>query len=211
MFRFFSLFLVVLALLLACSTPSEQSQPLLNSLHGKYAVASAHPLATQAGIDILQQGGNAFDAAVAVTAVLAVVEPYASGLGGGGFWLLHLAESNRNVMIDGREIAPFSATRDMYLDANGKATKQSVNGPLAAGIPGTPAAMAHIAEKYGRLSLQTTLSAAINIARNGFGVSEFYNSRVNAVIDRLKSSPANCRNIFTARRGSSSWTCFATA
>jgi len=187
MFRFFLLFLVVLALLLACSTPSEQSQLLLNSLDGNYAVASAHPLATQAGIDILQQGGNAFDAAVAVTAVLAVVEPYASGLGGGGFWLLHLAESNRNVMIDGREAAPFSATRDMYLDANGKVTKQSVNGPLAAGIPGTPAAMAYITEKYGRLSLQTTLSAAINIARNGFAVSEFYNSRANAVIDRLNN------------------------
>jgi len=189
MFRFFLLFLVVLALLFACSTPNEQSQSLLNSPYGNYAVASAHPLATQAGIDILQQGGNAFDAAVAVTAVLAVVEPYASGLGGGGFWLLHLAESNRNVMIDGREAAPLAATRDMYLDANGKATKQSVNGPLAAGIPGTPAAMAHIAEKYGRLSLQTTLSAAINIARDGFVVSEFYNSRANTVIDRLKSTP----------------------
>ena len=189
MFRFFLMFLIAQAFLFACSKPSEQSQLLLNSLHGKYAVASAHPLATQAGIDILQQGGNAFDAAVAVTAVLAVVEPYASGLGGGGFWLLHLAESNHNVMIDGRETAPLAATPDMYLDTNGKATKQSVNGPLAAGIPGTPAAIVHIADKYGQLPLQTTLSAAIKIARDGFVVSEFYNTRVNAVLDRLKSAP----------------------
>ena len=190
MLRLSFLCLLTLALLLACSTSSEYSASLDNSLPASYAVASAHPLATQAGIDILQQGGNAFDAAVAVSAVLAVVEPYASGLGGGGFWLLHLADEDHNVMIDGREVAPLAATRDMYIGENGKPTKQSVNGPLAAGIPGTPAAMAHIAEKYGRLPLQTTLSAAISLARNGFAVSEFYNSRANAVLERLKYFPS---------------------
>lgn len=182
--------LLILTLLLGCNTPSEHSASLDNSRPANYAVATAHPLATQAGLDILQQGGNAFDAAVAVTAVLAVVEPYASGLGGGGFWLLHLADEGQNVMIDGREVAPLAATRDMYIGKNGKPTKQSVNGPLAAGIPGTPAAMAHIAEKYGRLPLVTTLSAAINLARNGFAVNEFYNSRANAVLERLKSFPS---------------------
>ena len=83
------------------------------------AVASAHPLATRAGMDILASGGNAFDAAVAVSAALAVVEPYSSGLGGGGFWLLHRARDAHEVMIDGRERAPLAATRDMYLDADG--------------------------------------------------------------------------------------------
>ena len=79
------------------------------------AVASAHPLATRAGITILEQGGNAFDAAIAVTAVLAVVEPYSSGIGGGGFYLLHQVESDRHVMIDARERAPLRAHRDIYL------------------------------------------------------------------------------------------------
>ena len=82
------------------------------------AIASAHPLATEAGLDILRRGGNAFDAAVAVSAALAVVEPSSSGLGGGGFWLLHQAAQNADVMIDGREVAPLAATRDMFLDAS---------------------------------------------------------------------------------------------
>ncbi|QMU62782.1 MAG: gamma-glutamyltransferase [Gammaproteobacteria bacterium] len=187
--RCFSIvWLAILVLLHACNTQSELPQPF-NSSQEKFAVASAHPLATQAGIEILQQGGNAFDAAVAVTAVLAVVEPYASGLGGGGFWLLHVAAEDHDVMIDGREVAPQAATRDMYIDEKGMPTKQSVNGPLAAGIPGTPAAMAHLSEQYGRLPLKTSLNAAIELARNGFVVSEFYISRANAVINRLKSFP----------------------
>ena len=179
MHRLFYLLAVTLATLLACSTAPNTSSKTSSEAspeaspktsletsstklvqHDNFAVASAHPLATQAGIEILQQGGNAFDAAVAVTAVLAVVEPYASGLGGGGFWLLHLNDEDHNVMIDGREVAPLAATRDMYLDSNGKPNKKSVTGPLAAGIPGTPAAMAHISEKYGRLPLTTTLNAA---------------------------------------------------
>ena len=105
--------MLVLGLSYSCAI---QQKPSHQYLADHFAVATAHPLATQAGLEILQQGGNAFDAAVAVTAVLAVVEPYASGLGGGGFWLLHVEDENRNVMIDGREVAPLTATRDMYLD-----------------------------------------------------------------------------------------------
>ncbi|MCF8017453.1 MAG: gamma-glutamyltransferase, partial [Chromatiaceae bacterium] len=84
------------------------------------AVAAAHPAATDAGIAIMAAGGNAFDAAVAVSAVLAVVEPYSSGIGGGGFWLLHQADNGRDLMIDGRERAPLAAHRDLYLDASGE-------------------------------------------------------------------------------------------
>ncbi len=176
-------------LLIACNTSQERSTPIKNTQTNDFAVASAHPLATQAGINILQQGGNAFDAAVAVTAVLAVVEPYASGLGGGGFWLLHLADSDQNVMVDGREVAPLAATRDMYIGADGKSTDQSVSGPLAAGIPGTAAALVHIAEKYGQLPLSTTLRSAVDLARDGFQVSEYYQSRADAVIKRLSTFP----------------------
>lgn len=109
------------------------------------AVASAHPMATAAGVEILEAGGNAFDAAVAVSAALAVVEPYGSGLGGGGFWLLHRAVDGHEIFLDGRERAPLAARRDLYLDAQGEViTGASVDGPLAAGIPGLPAALAHL-------------------------------------------------------------------
>ena len=100
------------------------------------AIASAHPLATQAGFEILQKGGNVYDAAVAVSAALAVVEPSGSGLGGGGFWLLHRKSDDLNIMIDGREKAPLAAHKDMFLNASGEANTQlSLNGVLAAGIP----------------------------------------------------------------------------
>ena len=139
------------------------------------AVASAHFRATEVGHQILDQGGNAFDAAVAVSAALAVVEPASSGLGGGGFWLLHVAEDEREVFVDGREEAPAAANRDMYLDEAGEVDRDlAINGPLAAGIPGQPAALVHLSEKYGELSLAKNLAPAIRLARQGFAVDEKY-------------------------------------
>ena len=138
-------------------------------------IASAHPAATRAGHAILADGGNAFDAAVAVSAALAVAEPYGSGLGGGGFWLLHRAADGHEVMVDGRERAPLAATRDMYLDAQGDPVPGlSIAGPLAAGIPGTPAALVHLAERYGRLPLARSLAPAIALARDGVEVDAQY-------------------------------------
>lgn len=163
-------------------------------------VASAHPEATRAGEEMLLAGGNAFDAAVAIAAVLAVVEPYSSGLGGGGFWLLHCQNRNcknakakknqaapavkskcwqvtseSDVVIDARERAPFAASRNMYLNPDGKPRpRASLDGPLAAGIPGTPAALAHIARCYGRLPLQRSLGSAIRLARDGFPITSRY-------------------------------------
>ncbi len=135
------------------------------------AVASAHHLATEAGIEVLRQGGNAFDAAVAVSGVLSVVEPISSGLGGGGMWLLHDAKSGRDVFVDGRETAPAAATSDKFLDAKGNLDPQrSQNGPWSASIPGLPAMLVHVAEKYGRLPLKQSLAPAIRIAREGFPV-----------------------------------------
>ncbi len=142
---------------------------------GQAAVASAHPLATEAGLEIFAAGGNAFDAAVAVTAALAVVEPYSSGLGGGGFWLLHRAADGREVFLDGRETAPAAAHRDMYLSEDGQVIPGlSMNGPLSAAIPGVPAALDHLARHYGRLPLERTLAPAIRLAREGFPVDAHY-------------------------------------
>jgi len=154
-----------------------------------YAVASAHPLATDAGIEILQQGGNAFDAAVAVSAALGVVEPYSSGIGGGGFWLLHRQRDRFETMVDGRETAPQAASREMYQDAQGHAIADlSQNGPIAGGIPGTPAALDHIASTYGKLGLARDLAPAIRLAREGFPLDARFAKFI--VMESKRFSPA---------------------
>ena len=158
------------------------------------AVASAHSLATEAGLDMIRQGGNAFDAAVAVSAVLSVVEPVSSGLGGGGFFLLRDARSGREVFVDARETAPESATPEAYLDAKGELDRdRAQNGPWSAGIPGLPAALVHIASTYGKLPLSTTLAPAIGIARDGFPVyarlEKGYASR-SKVMERYRGTRA---------------------
>ncbi|MBT8440501.1 MAG: gamma-glutamyltransferase, partial [Gammaproteobacteria bacterium] len=153
--------------------------------------ASAHPSATKAGIEILRNGGNAYDAAVTVSAVLSVVEPYSSGMGGGGFWLLHDHKNKKQVMIDGREKAPFAAHRDMYLDSEGKFDNSlSIDGALAAGIPGQAAALVHLADNYGQLSLTQTLQPAIDLARNGFVVDEYYQKMAGWRLSALQNSIA---------------------
>ena len=154
------------------------------------AIASAHPLATEAGFEVLDAGGNAFDAAIALTAALAVAEPYSSGLGGGGFWLIHRAADGRQVMLDGRERAPLEATRDMYLDEDGGVTRTSLDGPLSAGIPGVPAALVHLAEHYGRLPLARSLQPAIRIARAGFEVTPHYRRMAAMRLHQLRRYPS---------------------
>ncbi|WP_434062823.1 gamma-glutamyltransferase [Guyparkeria hydrothermalis] len=163
---------------------------------GQAAIATAHPAATAAGREVLESGGNAFDAAVAITAALAVVEPYSSGLGGGGFYLLHEAESGRDVMLDARERAPGEASRDMYLDADGNPQpKLSVDGALAAGIPGIPAALDHLAGGYGQLPLATSLDPAIRAAREGFAVTPMYRDLAGFRQEVLAADPVS-REVF---------------
>jgi len=135
------------------------------------AIASGHSLATQAGMEILGKGGNAFDAAVAVSSTLAVVEPISSGLGGGGFFLLHDAKTGKDLMLDARETAPESATPEAFLDKKGDLDRdRSVNGPWSAGIPGLPAALVKLAREHGRLPLTDSLAPAIRVATDGFPV-----------------------------------------
>ncbi len=136
---------------------------------GKAAIASAHKLATEAGFEVLAAGGNAFDAAVAVSAALSVVEPQSSGIGGGAFFLIHRASDGKQVMVDARETAPAATDAKQYLDAKGDLDRdKSVNGALAAGIPGEAAALAFVAEHYGKLPLKKSLAPAIRLARKGF-------------------------------------------
>ena len=139
------------------------------------AIASAHPLATEAGCAVLARGGNAFDAAIAVAASLAVVEPFASGLGGGGFFLLHRADDGFQTFIDGRETAPGRATREFFVNESGAPTgRRSLDGSTAAGIPGTPAALNWLSERYASLPLKDTLAGAVRLAREGFAVDSRY-------------------------------------
>ena len=156
----------------------------------KAGIATAHPLATKAGYEILEMGGNAFDAAVTVSAVLSVVEPYSSGLGGGGFFLLHNAEDGQSVFVDARERAPSMADRDMYLDENGDVLRTaSLNGPLASGIPGLPAALHHVANNHGSMPLYKLLEPAIRLARDGFPAYERLITALNVAKKSRTLSP----------------------
>ncbi len=165
---------VALTVLLAVAASAQQASTAAPAAHPPgTAIASGHRLATEAGLEIIAQGGNAFDAAVAVSSTLGVVEPISSGLGGGGFFLLHQASTGRDVMIDARETAPESASPDKFLDKAGKLDpSRSINGPWSAGIPGLPAALVELAGKYGRLPLKQSLAPAIRIASEGFPVYE---------------------------------------
>ncbi|MEO5565262.1 MAG: gamma-glutamyltransferase [Luteimonas sp.] len=158
------------------------------------AIASGHALATQAGLDTIRAGGNAFDAAVTVSSVLSVVEPISSGLGGGGLFLLHDAHTGKDSFLDAREISPSSATPEQYLDKDGNLDPdKSENGPWSAGIPGLPAALVELAQKHGRLALAQSLAPAIRIAREGFPVyarlERGYASR-SAVMERYPGTRA---------------------
>ncbi len=135
------------------------------------AVVSAHPLASEAGLLMLQKGGNAVDAAIATQLALAVVYPAAGNIGGGGFMVLHLA-NGRNLTLDFREKAPLAGHRDMYLDEKGEADlNKSQHGHLAAGVPGTIAGMFQ-AMQYARLPFKTIVQPAIDLAAKGFAITE---------------------------------------
>src|SRR5205823_9678346 len=141
----------------------------INSVHAPHAmVVSQHELASRAGVEIMQAGGNAVDASVATGFALAVVHPPAGNLGGGGFMLLRTADGNVH-FIDYREKAPAAATANMYLDAQGNVIENaSLVGYKAIGVPGSVAGMAYALKKFGKLPLERVMAAAIKLARDGF-------------------------------------------
>jgi gamma-glutamyltranspeptidase/glutathione hydrolase len=135
----------------------------------KAMVTSNSELAGEAGLEVLRQGGNAVDAAVAAGFAMAVTYPEAGNIGGGGYMVIHMADG-RTATIDYREMAPAAATRDMFLDASGNLTDASVVGYLASGVPGAVAGMTEALAKYGKLPLAQVLAPAIRLAEEGFVV-----------------------------------------
>ncbi|HCL68241.1 MAG TPA: gamma-glutamyltransferase, partial [Gammaproteobacteria bacterium] len=137
-------------------------------------VVAAHPLAAEAGADILQKGGTAIDAMVAVQMVLNLVEPQSSGIGGGAFLLFHNAQSNSLISFDGREVAPVAADESMFLDPTGQPNRWSemVPGGLSVGIPGTLALMDHAHARYGKLAWESLFEHALKLSKAGFSVSQ---------------------------------------
>jgi gamma-glutamyltranspeptidase / glutathione hydrolase len=159
-------------------------------------VVSAHALASEAGLTVLQQGGNAIDAAVATTLAISVVEPASAGLGGGGFLLLRLGKTGEVKALDFRERAPLGATRTMYLDAQGKVRPNaSTDGYLAVGVPGTVAGLYEVQHRYGKLPWKAVVTPATQLAAKGFVVSW----RLADAIARQKTLQQNpaARKIFT--------------
>jgi gamma-glutamyltranspeptidase/glutathione hydrolase len=166
-------------------------------------VASQEERATRIGVDILQRGGNAVDAAVAVGFALAVTLPRAGNLGGGGFMLVHLAERNETVAIDYREIAPAASTATMFLGPNGEPDPRlSRDSGLAAGVPGTVAGLAEAHRRYGsgQLSLAELIQPAIRLAREGIPVEEDLADSLPRAAARLGRFPAS-RRIFLKADG----------
>ncbi|MFN2439331.1 MAG: gamma-glutamyltransferase [Chitinophagaceae bacterium] len=149
------------------------------------AVASAHPLASKVGIEIMKKGGNAVDAAIATQLALAVVYPNAGNLGGGGFMVASLA-NGETVALDYREMAPAAAHRDMYLDANGNVIPdKSLRGPSSSGVPGTVAGLFE-SMKYAKLPLQTLIEPAIILAEKGFAITQREASSLNNLQEQLR-------------------------
>jgi gamma-glutamyltranspeptidase/glutathione hydrolase len=155
-------------------------------------VASQERLATEAGLQVLKEGGNAVDAAVTIGFTLAVTLPRAGNIGGGGFMLVHLAKSNETFVIDYREKAPKAAFHDMFLKPNGEPEpEKSQYSYLAVGVPGTVAGLAMALEKSGTISLERALKPAIDLAEKGFPISEELHNNLVRAKKRMQASPAS--------------------
>jgi gamma-glutamyltranspeptidase/glutathione hydrolase len=175
---------------------NERFLPIV-ARHGM--VVGPEQLASEIGSQILQQGGNVVDAAVATGFALAVTYPRAGNLGGGGFMLIHLAEGNRQVFIDYREVAPAGASRDMFLDEEGKEDLMREYFSLqASGVPGTVAGLLHALETYGTMSREQVLAPAIALAESGIPVSFALNYELATQGKRLRQDPESLRLFFKA-------------
>ncbi|HTL90254.1 MAG TPA: gamma-glutamyltransferase, partial [Leptolyngbya sp.] len=172
---------------------AQAETPHLTQTH-QGMVTSAHPLASEAGLAMLKQGGNAIDAAVATALAISVVEPFSAGIGGGGFMMVYQAQKNETKALDFRERAPIKATQNMYLDAQGKVRPNaSTDGYLAVATPGTIAGLYQAQQQYGKLPWKTVIAPAIALAESGFAVSQ----RFVKATEARKFPNAEARKIFT--------------
>ncbi len=180
-----ALALLVSGALHAASTPAVEAK---NGM-----VVTSQYLASQVGTDILKMGGNAIDAAVAVGYAQAVVNPCCGNIGGGGFMTIHLADGT-DTFINFRETAPAAASADMYLDKEGKVTKDaSLYGYLAAGVPGTVLGMDSAQKKYGKLTRQQVMAPAIKLAREGFVLTRADTDILDTTVKRFRQDPESAR------------------
>jgi gamma-glutamyltranspeptidase/glutathione hydrolase len=201
-FRFLSLFIFLIFGFgpVGCQSTAVQVADLEQS--SEAMVVSADPLATAAGVAILKKGGNAIDAAVATTFAISVVEPFSAGIGGGGFLLVGFPPQDTNSAytiqaLDFRERAPKAATRDMYLDGEGNVIpRASLDGHLAAGVPGTVAGLYTVHRYHGQLPWEQVVEPAIRLAEEGFSVGDYFVNSVKRRQAVINQNPA-ARAIFT--------------
>ena len=177
-----------LILLSACGSHDETGYDIVKTAYSsKGMVVSAHPLATEAGVEILESGGNAVDAAVAVQLALAVVYPRAGNLGGGGF-MVYRGQDGELAALDYRERAPASAHRDMYLDSTSQVIDGlSTKGHLASGVPGTVAGLAESHARYGLLSWEQLVKPAIRFAAQGYHITDHEQTRLNRYMTDIRA------------------------
>ena len=179
-------FPLLFVLIVSCSenTVKVNSQFNLGLVADSCMVVSAHPIASNVGVDIMKKGGNAIDAAIAVQFALAVVHPSAGNIGGGGFMVLRLNNGTVNT-LDFRETAPLSAHRDLYLDSAGEVIEGlSLDGHLAAGVPGTVDGMWEAYNKYGTLPWKALIQPSIDLALNGFVLTQLEADGLNYYVEQ---------------------------
>jgi gamma-glutamyltranspeptidase/glutathione hydrolase len=174
------------------------------ALSPQSVVATAHPLASQAGVDALRAGGNAVDAAVAAALALGVVQPESSGLGGGGFALVWRAREQALTVLDFREVAPAAATRDMFLVDGVPDPRRSRDGGLSVAVPGAPRGYAELARRFGRLPLTRLAEPAARLAEHGFAVGRHFEEASRFRLDCLVADGAGARE-FLVKGANGTW------
>jgi len=181
---YFLVILLVFVVFTSFSLAADRHTPK-DEISANGMVAAAHPLAAQTGVEILQKGGNAIDAAVATAFALNAVEPNASGIGGGGFMLIRFAETGEVIVLDYREVAPGASTKDMFGSEEASTEAWSNEGGKAVGVPGTLMGLKKALDDYGTMTLEDVMTPAMNYMENGFEITETFSKMINDNYEKL--------------------------